>query len=285
MKVAVAGGNGQLGTDVCEAFRTAGHEVTSLTHADLRIEDSANVDALLAMHRPDLVINCAATVDLEACERDPHRAFTVNALGPRNLALKAAELDLWLVQISTDYVFGGQETRPIEESVPAAPLNVYATSKLAGEQFVRAIAPRHYVVRTSGLYGRAPCRGKGGLNFVELMLERAASGDPVRVVDDERVSPTRTKDLAKNLVTLTERGNAGTFHMTSQGECTWYEFAARIFELAGVDVQLHRADPGEFASVVQRPAYSVLDNAALRTADLDRMPHWDDALGWYLSER
>lgn len=285
MKVAVTGADGQLGTDLVDAYRAAGHAVVPLAHADVRIEDRASVEAALLEHTPDLVINSAAMVDLEACEGDPQRAFEVNAVGPRNLAGMAAKLGHALVQISTDYVFDGQGTRPYREADPTAPLNVYATSKLAGEHFVRAIAPRHWVLRTSGLFGRAPCRGKGGLNFVELMIERAAAGKPIRVVDDERASPTRTRDLAENLVALTESGATGTYHMTSQGGCTWYEFAARIFAQVGMEALLDRASPGEFASVVRRPAYSVLDNAALRAVGLDRMPHWADALGSYLGER
>lgn len=285
MKVAVIGASGQLGTDVVAAYRGAGHEVHGLTHTDIRIEDPASVGLVMMSLEPDLVINTAAMLDLDACELAPGDAFEVNAVGVAHLARAATILDYTLVQISTDYVFDGSKGAPYVETDPTAPLNVYATSKLAGEHLVRATVPRHYIVRTCGLYGDAPCRAKGGLNFVERMLKLAAEQGFVRVVDDERVTPTRTRDVADNLVALTRHGEPGTYHMTAHGSCTWYEFAERIFVRAGVDVILERAEPGEFASLVTRPTSSVLDNAALRDAGLDRMPPWDDALGWYLQSR
>ncbi len=285
MKAAVIGANGQLGTEVCRAYEGAGYEVAALTHADLAVEDRAQTRDVLGDLGPDVVVNTAAMHHLERCEEDPARAFAINGEGARNVALQAQDLGAALIHVSTDYVFDGAATTPYTEADCPRPLNVYGTTKLCGEHFVRALCERHLVVRVSGLFGDAPCRAKGGLNFVDLMLHLARNRGAVRVVDDERVSPTTCRSVADNLVPLGESGATGVFHMTSQGECTWYEFAARIFELAKVEVQLDRADPGEFASVVARPAYSVLDNAALRAADLDRMPHWTDALGWYLGER
>lgn len=285
MRIAVVGASGQLGTDVVAAYSAAGHDVVGLRHEDVHIEDPASVGLAMMAIRPDLVVNTAALLDLEACERDPGRALEINALGSLNLARCAAVLDHALVQISTDYVFDGRKGAPYVETDATAPLNVYAATKLAGEHLVRATAPRSFVVRTCGLYGHAPCRAKGGLNFVDRMIELAGARGEVRVVDDERVTPTTTRDVAVNLVALTTSGAPGTYHMTAQGSCTWYEFTARILELAGVDAVLERAEPGEFASRVHRPANSALDNLALREAGLDRMPSWDDGLRWYLSSR
>ncbi len=285
MKVAVIGANGQLGTEVCRSYERDGYQVEALTHEDLAIEDAEQTRSVLTTLRPDVVVNTAAMHHLERCEEDPTRAFTVNGTGAHNVATQAQAIAALLIHVSTDYVFDGSKPAPYTEEDCARPLNVYGVTKLGGEHFVRALCERHLVVRVSGLFGDAPCRAKGGKNFVDLMLHLARERGAVRVVDDERVSPTPCRFVADNLVPLGESGATGLFHMTSQGECTWYEFAARIFDLAGVEVQLDRADPGEFASAVQRPAYSVLDNAALRAADLDRMPHWIDALGWYLGER
>lgn len=285
MRVAVVGATGQLGTDVVAAYAAAGHDVTGLTHGEVSIEDPASVGLAMMALDPDLVVNTAAMLDLEACERDPERAFAINALGALHLARCAAVLEHTLVQISTDYVFDGAKGSPYVESDATAPLNTYATSKLAGEHLVRATCAGAFVVRTCGLYGHAPCRAKGGLNFVEQMLQLATRHGRVRVVDDERVTPTTTRDVAANLVALTRRGTPGTYHMTAQGSCTWYEFTARILELVDHDAVLQRAAPGEFASRVQRPLNSVLDNRSLRESDLDRMPSWDDGLRWYLRTR
>lgn len=282
MKVAVIGANGQLGVDLCQAYSRAGHEVIELNHDRIDVVDFPGCQALLQIIKPELLINTAAMHQVEACENDPDRAFAVNGAGARNLALLSQELGYTLAHISTDYVFDGRKKQPYVESDATCPLNVYGNTKLAGEYFVRTIAPRSFVVRVSGLFGSSPCRAKGGLNFVQVMLKLAKERPEVRVVDDEVLTPTCTLDIARQLERLTRTEHYGLYHMTAQGSCTWHEFAAKIFQLSGSRVRLSVADTREFPSKVPRPKYSVLANASLQALNLDIMPHWQDGLQRYL---
>jgi dTDP-4-dehydrorhamnose reductase len=165
------------------------------------------------------------------------------------------------------------------------PLNAYGISKLAGEHFVRATTPRHFVIRTSGLYGKSPCRAKGGLNFIELMLKLARERGEVKVVDGEVVSPTSTAELALQIVRLSRSDSFGLYHATAEGSCSWYEFAREIFALTGTPVRLKVASPDEFPAKVPRPKYSVLENGALKSRGLNVFKPWQDALRTYLGDR
>lgn len=283
MKTAVVGGNGQLGSDVVRVFAKNGHEVYPLTHRDIEICKIDCVSDVLRQLRPDIVVNTAAMHQVEACERDPEAAFAANALGPRNIAMVANDLGALVMHISTDYVFDGSKKAPYEETDAPAPLNVYGNTKLAGESFVRCSTPRHFVLRTSALYGSQPCRGKGGLNFVELMLKLGRERGKVRVVNGEIVSPTPTAELAEQIVRLSGCEEFGLFHATSEGCCSWYDFAKEIFRLGAVPANVEVALPHEFPSKVARPHYSVLENAALKAIDLNRMHPWQEGLRSYLS--
>ena len=283
MKVTVIGADGQLGSDIAEVYRSRGHTVSTLNHDLVDIRDHEGCLRHIAAVGPDLVINTAAMHHVESCEDDPSSAFAVNALGARNLALMSARLDFTLVHFSTDYVFDGSSATPYTEDDCPLPLNVYGNSKLAGENFIRTLARRFFIVRVSGLFGRAPCRAKGGLNFVQLMRKLAVERETVRVVDNEVLSPTHTLDVAEQLEKLTRTDRYGLFHMVSRGSCSWYEFAEKIFEFSCLRVDLRIAGPGEFPSRVRRPAYSVLDNRRLREAGMDQMPHWTDALRRYIA--
>jgi dTDP-4-dehydrorhamnose reductase len=282
IKTVVIGANGQLGTDCLATFQKAGHDVVGLTHQDIELAEEQSVRAVLSPLTADLVINTAAMHNVEACERSPLQAFAINGLGARNLALLANELNFTLVQISTDYVFDGLKDSPYREADIARPLNAYGNSKLTGELFVQTIAHKYFVVRVSAIYGMNPCRAKGGNNFVKLMLKLGRERGEVRVVDDEFVSPTYTPDIANQLLALSQTDAYGVIHATSNGSCSWYEFASEIFKLAGTSVKLDRAAAGEFPMKVPRPKYSVLENSRLQALGLDRMPEWRDAVGRYL---
>ena len=285
MKVAVIGGNGQLGRDVNSAFAAEGHEVTALTHQDLEISSLESVRTLLAAVRPEVVVNTAAFHHVEKCEAEPGLAFAINGMGARNIALVTAETGATLLHISTDYVFDGRKGTPyVEEDLPA-PLNVYGNTKLSGEFFVRSTNPRHFVVRTSAIYGESPCRAKGGLNFVELMLKLSKEKTELRVVDDEFVSPTPTDQIAKQLVALGQSTDYGLYHATTEGSCSWFEFASAIFELTNTRIRLEPARPGEFPAKVPRPKYSVLENQALKSKSLNVFTHWKAGLENYLARR
>jgi dTDP-4-dehydrorhamnose reductase len=234
--------------------------------------------------RPDAVINTSAYHQVDLCEDEPAMSFAVNATAPCGLARLAAELDFTLVHFSTDYVFDGRARKPYREDDVARPLSVYGTSKLAGENLVQAYAPRHYVIRTTGLYGVAGASGKGG-NFVETMIRLGRSGKPVRVVEDQVMTPTATADLAAAMAALLARDGDvpyGLYHVTSAGQCSWYEFARTIFELSGLDVDLSPVASAEFGAKARRPAFSVFDHGRWVAAGLAELRPWRKALSDYL---
>ncbi len=285
MKVVVIGGNGQLGHDVTRAFAEEGHAVTSLTHQDLEVSSLESVRESLNELKPELVVNTSAFHHVEKCEAEPALAFAVNAIGARNVAHVTKEAGATLLHISTDYVFDGRKNSPyVEEDMPV-PLNVYGNTKLSGEFFVRCTNPRHFIVRTSAIYGANPCRAKGGLNFIELMLKLSQERKELRVVDDEFVTPTPTAQIARQLVALSRSSDYGLYHATAEGSCSWFEFAAAIFELTKTRIALEPARPGEFPAKVQRPKYSVLENKALKSKGLNIFTHWKEGLETYLAQR
>lgn len=273
--VVVIGATGQLGADCVEAF--AGERVVGLSHAEIEIDEEGSLRRVLPALAPDVVVNTAAFHDVPACEREPERAYRLNALAPRRLAHLCRELGARLVHISTDYVFDGERRTPFRESDRPAPLNAYGISKLAGEYEVLAAGGRHQVVRSSGLYGVRPCRGKGG-NFLDTILARAAGDPVVRVVDDEVLTPTWTGSLARQLRILALEGPDGLFHATDHGSCSWFEFTRELFALAGVRTPLEPIAARDRPSAVRRPRYSVLENAALAACGLDRMRPWQESL-------
>jgi len=285
MKVLVTGANGQLGSDLCKTL--GDFELSPLTHEDVEITDIGSVEQAFARHRPDIIINTAAYVRVDDCEDDVDRAFAVNALGARNVAVVAQALGARLVHISTDYVFGGEDERrtaPYTEFETPVPLSVYGKSKLAGENLVRHFCLRHFIVRSSALFGVAGSSGKGG-NFVETMLRLARERDELRVVDDQVFSPTYTKDLARKIVQLMTTEYYGIFHITNRGSCSWYEFAREILKLAGIKTPVVPIASDQYPQRARRPRYSVLDNYHLRLLGMDDMRPWQEALKDYMVAR
>lgn len=290
MQTMIIGAKGQLGTALCSVFQDV--EVVKVDrdmgHFSLDICDRKAVHACITEFRPDIVINTAAEHELQNCEANPDRAFSVNVTGALWVAQACHAAGSRMVHISTDYVFGGSadaRNTPYTEADAPLPLNVYAASKLAGEHLVAANCPNHIIVRTAALYGLAPCRGKGGRNFVETMLGLAASGKEVKVVNDEFTTPTYSVALSRQVRILAERGDAGLYHATCGECCSWYDFAKAIFEEMGMDVHVIPAKSVDFQSKVKRPTYTVLDNRRARESGLDIMPHWRDALKEYTAAR
>ena len=284
MKVLLIGSNGQLGTDLVKACQAAGDTVVPMTHAQLDVCSDRRVTEVLAEQKPDVVISTAAYHRVEECETQQARSFEVNTIAPMKLSLACNQVGATLVHFSTDYVFGGYpHNRPFVETDRPAPVNVYGTSKLAGEYLVSTYAERHFLLRVCGLYGTAGSSGKGG-NFVETMLKKAAAGDAIKVVADQVLTPTYTGDLAKAVRELIQTKEYGLYHLSSEGECSWYDFTRHIFKSAGIDVSLSPIKTSEFFSAVRRPAYSVLSKAKFRSLGLS-IPDWQDALPRYLEER
>ena len=282
MKIAVVGANGQLGTDVVRAFADNGDEVFVLTHADIEIANRESVSNKLRELQPDIVVNTAAMHHVENCELEPDKAFAINALGARNLATVARDIGSVLMHVSTDYVFDGSKGSPYEEGDTPRPLSVYGNTKLAGEYFVRCTADKYFVLRTSAIYGKSPCRAKGGLNFIQLMLKLAKERGEVRVVDSEFVTPTSTPELARQMVVLSRCEAYGLYHATAEGGCSWFEFSREIFALTNTKVSLKVAGPNEFPAKVPRPKYSVLENRGLKLLGLNTFRAWQNGLRDYL---
>lgn len=278
MNILLIGVLGQLGSDLKKAL--CGHELVCVDKEELDVCDRAQVEAAVRENHPSLVINCAAFHRVDECEDAPEAAFAVNVLGVRNLAMAVRQTGAALMHFSTDYVFDGPERRPYVEADPPSPRSVYAVSKLAGEFMLRATWPRHFIVRTCGLYGYAGSREKG-TNFVETML-RLPGERPIRVVDDQICTPTSTLELSRAVARLIETDRYGLYHLTSGGGCSWYEFASAIFELSGLRREVVPVASAAFPMKAKRPDYSVLDNANYRAAGFEDMRHWRDALAEYL---
>lgn len=283
MRVVVIGAAGQLGRDLIPHLPG---EVVPLTRAELDLACPSAVAPALAAADPALVVNCAAYNWVDRAEAEPESAAAVNTWGVRELARWCAAAAVPLVHFSTDYVFGLDADRrhPWAETDPPGPINVYGATKLAGEYFVLAASPRNLVIRTCGLYGRHGVGGKGG-NFVETMLKLAAAGQPLRVVDDQRCTPSYTVDVAVAAAALLRTGAGGLFHVTNRGSCTWYEFAAEIFRQCGLKPNLTPIRSAESGRAARRPAYSVLSHEKLAAADIPPLRPWPDALAAYLAER
>jgi dTDP-4-dehydrorhamnose reductase len=276
MKIVITGAAGMLGQDVVRAAHAANHEVVELAREELDIRRGRSVRQLLAKELPHAVINCAAWTDVDGAESDEAAATELNGAAAGTLAAAAAEVGAAIVHPSTDYVFDGSGSRPYVESDPTSPVNAYGRSKLAGEHAVAAANPRHFVVRTSWLFGA------GGRNFVDTMLGLASDRGHVLVVRDQVGCPTYTGHLAEALVRLVDGESYGLHHIAGGGECSWYEFAGEIFEQAGVDCRALSCTSDEYPRPAPRPAYSVLRTE--RDYGLE-LPPWQEGLAGYLSER
>lgn len=286
-QVVIIGAAGQLGRALVSALE--GHPrlaALPLTREDVDLEDHGGVRAKLEALRPWAVINTAAFLRVDDCEDQVEEALRVNATAAGALARACRAVDAILMHVSTDYVFGADAARatPYGEDDLPGPVGLYGISKLAGEHMVEAYAPRHFVVRSAGLYNTRGSKGKGG-NFVETMLRVAAQKKPLRVVDDQRLTPTYTPDLAAAMLALLETERFGRYHVTNGGDCSWFEFAAEIFRQAQVEADLGPTTTAAFGAKAARPPYSVLSNAKLAAAGVSPPRHWREALAAYLAAR
>jgi dTDP-4-dehydrorhamnose reductase len=282
MKIAIIGADGQLGSDLARTLRE--DEVVPLYYPDFDITQAQRTREVLRRLNPEAVINTAAYHRVDECEDNPQTSFLVNAVAVRDLALTARELGVILVHFSTDYVFDGQKKRPYIEEDRPFPLSVYAASKLAGEFFVRALVERYFLVRTCGLYGEASSREKG-YNFVDRMIAWAEEGKLLRIVNDQWVTPTSSAELAEKISELIRTPHFGLFHLTNEGECTWYQFAQEIFSLLGRKPRLEGVDSRSFGARARRPLYSVLENKKAKDIGLSPLSPWRVALKSYLKKK
>ncbi len=281
-KIMITGCNGQLGRALNRLYEKEqgvtvintdvfqGENITSL--------DITDVDMVLSFVRetkPDAIINCAAHTNVDKCETDIDNAYKINAIGPRNLSIAATQIGAKLMHVSTDYVFPGTENRALTEFDAVGATSMYGKTKLAGENFVRDFGDKYFIVRTAWLYG-------DGKNFVKTMLRLAESHKEVGVVKDQYGTPTSAMELAKAVKYLLPTENYGLFHGTCEGSCSWADFAAEIFRLAGKDTKVNYITTEEFGSPTKRPAYSILDNYMLRLTTDFRFAPWQDAIAEYM---
>ncbi len=255
-----------------------------LVHETFDLEVEPDVRAMLASQRFDLVVNTAAFHVVDRCELEPERAFAVNALAVERLAAACAEAGAALAHVSTDFVFDGAARSPYVESDATAPINVYGISKLSGELLLRRRGARHYVFRTSGLYAAGGLSAKGK-PFIERMLEAAAAGRPLSVVNDVWFSPSYAAHVARAIRSIVEREAYGTYHVADAGACSWNEFASEALRQAGYYVTIAATSSADNPGSVRRPAYSALAGKAMSDLGLPPMPRWQDGVTAYLAAR
>ncbi len=282
MKIAVIGADGQLGSDLMKTL--CRDDVIPFFYPDFDITRPEETRQTLCELGADVVINTAAYHRVDECEDNPATSFLVNSVAVRDLALTARELGFVLVHFSTDYVFDGRKGSPYVEEDSPHPLNVYGVSKLAGEFFVRNILKRYFLIRTCGLYGEASSREKG-YNFVDKIIALEREGKPLRVVHDQWVTPTSSAELAQRVSELIRTSDYDLFHMTNEGQCTWYEFAREIFRLMGKNPCLEPVDSPSLRARAQRPLYSVLENRRAKSLGLIGFSPWTEALKVYLRKK
>jgi dTDP-4-dehydrorhamnose reductase len=278
VRILVTGAKGMLGSVLLQCLEGQ-PEVMGVDIEDFDIAEEAAVQKAFRDLRPEFVFHPAAYTDVDGCEANPRKAEGINALGTGNVARACAEIGAALLYVSTDYVFDGQGTRPYREDVPPNPLSVYGLTKLRGEMHVQSCVPRHLIVRSSWLYGPQ------GKNFVATILKLAKDREELRVVSDQRGSPTYTRHLAAKLVELMTAQVYGVFHVTGSGDCTWCEFATGIVKSGGYPkVRVVPITTQEAGRLARRPAYSVLENHHLSQCKLAALPHWTEGLAEYLKE-
>lgn len=276
MKVIVTGGKGQLGLELTKQLSLdSKYQVISTDRNELNILDFNQANSFIEEFKPNVVINCAAHTAVDLCETDIENAYKINALGTRNLAICCENIGAKFVQVSTDYVFDGNASRPYREDDTTCPNSIYGTSKLMGEQFTKEFCSKYFIIRTAWLYG-------DGNNFVKTMLKLSETNKELNVVDDQIGSPTSTVDVARAIINLINTEYYGTYHATCEGQCSWYEFAKKIFEMKNIDIIVNPVTSEQFKRPAPRPAYSVLDNFMFKLVNLNTFRSWEESLEEYL---
>ena len=284
-KILITGSMGQLGLELSHLLREQESYETletvrvsgSKDIIELDITDEIAVSSIIDDFRPNIIINCAAMTAVDLCESQEDKAYKINALGPKYLALGAEKVGAKMIHISTDYVFDGQTTSPYIEKDPTGPNTVYGKTKLAGEQFVLENCSKSFVIRTAWLYGQ-------GKNFPRTMLRLAKEGRDIKVVADQFGSPTSALELARVVTFLMGTESYGVYHASCEGKISWYEFALKIFEEAGVEVSVEPIPTSQYPTPARRPMYSVLDNKALRDCHNYYMKEWKEAFSEFMAD-
>lgn len=279
MRVLITGATGMLGQQVTKEFSKRYSEVFSLDKTELNITDYKSIEKTFSDIKPQLVINCAAYTNVDGAETERDLAFTVNGLAPRLLANICRQYNSSLAHISTDYIFNGQSTRPYLITDQPDPINTYGASKLMGEQGIRESGCSYYIIRTSWLFG------PGGKHFVDTILKLAGEREILKVVCDQHGSPTYTPDLAQGIADLTGTGIYGTYHYTNTGTTTWYSFARKIIEIAGLKTKVEPCSTSDFPRPARRPANSAMDPLPMTQILKYSPPSWESAVEDYIKNK
>ena len=277
LKLWIVGSESQVGKAILSVLDPIELEVLCTDKEELDITNTEDVLSYGEINRPDIIINCAAVTDPKLCEAEPELAYRVNALGARNLSLVARKHNAKIVQLSTDDVFDGHHTKPYTEFDDTHPLTVYGRSKRAGENYVKEFTHKHFIIRSTWVYGK-------GKNFVNALLQTAETETEAAIPTDQFGSPTSAKDLARIILHLIQTNEYGTYHATCKGKCSRYKFAEEILKLSGKKLKLIPALAADVPTAA-RPAYAVLDNFILRIIDVYDMPTWQESLKEYLEEK
>ncbi|MCM1045558.1 MAG: dTDP-4-dehydrorhamnose reductase [Candidatus Gastranaerophilales bacterium] len=278
MKVLVTGVGGQLGYDVVRELGGRGIETVGTSSRDMDITDARQVEKVIKEAACDAVIHCAAYTAVDAAQDDEENCRKVNVDGPQNIANVCKSLDIKMLYVSTDYVFGGQGETPWEPEDPKEPQSVYGRTKYEGELAVQNTLEKYFIVRVAWTYGI------NGKNFVKTMLKLAENHKRITVVNDQFGSPTYTRDLAILLADMIQTEKYGVYHASNEGFCSWYEFACAIFEKAGIEMEVAPVTTAEYGAKAPRPQNSRLSKRRLTENGFDRLPPWEDALDRYLEE-
>lgn len=267
-----------LGHDLEEVCLDAGHKVMAWDVDELDITKADKVKD--GFPQPDVLINCAAYTKVDDAETNRDAAYRINAEGPLNLARECAEKKIRFIHISTDYVFNGEAELPYPERAQTNPINIYGASKLAGEKAVRGTGGDFLVIRSQSLFG------VHGHNFVKAIARKARTeGGPLKVVNDQVMTPTFTGHLAKGILNVVDKDATGILHLSASGSCTWFEFAQQILKELKLDVEVVPISSEELSLPAQRPAYSVLSNRKYRLLTGENLPSWQEGLKAYLSRK
>ena len=276
MKILVTGATGMLGQDVLRVLREQRHECLGVGSADFDLQDMAAVRAAVTAFSPDAIVHCAAYTAVDKAESEPARCASVNGLGTLNIARAALAVDARLLHVSTDYVFDGSGETPWEEYDRPRPLNVYGLSKLQAEEAVRSLVPKHFILRTSWVFGH------GGGNFVETIRRLGKEKSSISVVDDQIGSPTYSVDLARLIAQMIVTDRYGTYHGTNEGFCSFADFARMILRAEGSRCRVNPIPSSQYPSAARRPLNSRLSKRSLDEGGFSRLPIWEDALRRYI---
>lgn len=273
MRILVTGATGLLGQELCPMLEKEGHQFWATNSKIFDITNKKLAEEIMNKVSLDLIIHLAAYTNIDQAEVSKEEAFNVNHIGTKNMAHIAKKLDVPIIYISSDSVFDGGKNTPYKTTDKTSPVNIYGLSKLKGEEEIRRLTKKHYILRTSTLYG------KGGKNYVDTMITFSMLSNSISVVDDQILAPTWTKDLSDEIIKIiNEKRPYGTYHVASSGEAKWSDFTRKIFEIKKRNIDVMSIEKSDFPRPAKRPRYSVLDSENI-------LPDWEASLEKYLMSR